>query len=191
MDGARCPLTARGGKIDPADQTWIAGDEEMMRRVMEDPRTTERDWGSVFTPVCTNGRLDLLARLLKAGFRIPAIGLVVSAIFTTDLEGAPPTATGHVHDLSFLANVVIIGPCHGAPVSRLRTPPAVAGVPTHRSDAHIAGRAGIRLPVPYASPRGALWHCEPALRRGALRVDARDFDSVARVGSRAAREKCA
>jgi len=48
-------------------------DDEVMRRLMEDPRATERDWGGLFTSACTNGRRDLLARLLKAGFRVPMV----------------------------------------------------------------------------------------------------------------------
>jgi len=69
----RALLAARGGKLDPADQLWIADDDEVMRRVMEDPRATERDWGGLFTSACTNGRRDLLARLLRAGFRVPRV----------------------------------------------------------------------------------------------------------------------
>jgi ankyrin repeat protein len=69
----RALLMARGGEIEPADQTWIAVDDEVMRQVMQDPRATERNWATLFTSVCTNGRRDLLARLLKAGFRVPMV----------------------------------------------------------------------------------------------------------------------
>jgi ankyrin repeat protein len=69
----RALLTSRGGEIDSADLVWIAGDDEVMRSVTEDPRAAERDWGALLPPVCTNGRRDLLARLLRAGLRVPQV----------------------------------------------------------------------------------------------------------------------
>ncbi len=39
---------------------------------------------------------------------IPSIGLVVSAFFPMDAPESPPTRTGDVHNISFLANVVSI-----------------------------------------------------------------------------------
>ena len=82
----RALLTARGGKIDPADDTWIAADDEVMRRVAEDPRSAERDWGSLFTSVCANGKRDLLARLLRAGFRVPMIVTGCQGYLLDDVE---------------------------------------------------------------------------------------------------------
>ncbi len=37
---------------------------------------------------------------------IPAIGVGVSAMFPTDLLGAPSTRSGEIHDMSFLVNIV-------------------------------------------------------------------------------------
>jgi hypothetical protein len=36
---------------------------------------------------------------------IASVGLLISAIFPTDLEGAPSTRSGDIHDMSFLVNM--------------------------------------------------------------------------------------
>ena len=46
-----------------------------------------------------------VARIGTLLLGIAAIGLVVSAIFPTDLPGTPSTRSGEIHDISFLANV--------------------------------------------------------------------------------------
>ena len=48
-------------------------DDEVIRRVKEDPASAERGCGGVFTAVCTRGKRDLLMRLLDAGIRVPPV----------------------------------------------------------------------------------------------------------------------
>jgi hypothetical protein len=51
------------------------------------------------------GPSSVAARLGTFLLGICSIGLVVSAIFPTDLDGAPSTRTGDIHTISFLVNV--------------------------------------------------------------------------------------
>lgn len=69
----RALLTARGGTLDPYDLVWLDEDDEVIRRVMEDPSSAELGCGGVFTAVCTRGKHDLLLRLLDAGIRVPPV----------------------------------------------------------------------------------------------------------------------
>jgi ankyrin repeat protein len=69
----RALLMARGGTLDPYDLVWMDEDDEVMRRVTEDPNSAELGCGGVFTAVCTRGKRDLLVRLLDAGIRVPAV----------------------------------------------------------------------------------------------------------------------
>ena len=69
----RALLMARGGTLDPYDLVWMDEDDEVMRRVTEDPGSAELGCGGVFTAVCTRGKLDLLMRLLDAGIRVPPV----------------------------------------------------------------------------------------------------------------------
>ena len=69
----RALLMARGGTIDPYDLVWMDEDDEVMRRVKEDPSSAERGCGGIFTAVCTRGKRDLLLRLLNAGIRVPQV----------------------------------------------------------------------------------------------------------------------
>ena len=69
----RALLMARGGTVDPYDLVWMDEDDEVIRRVTEDPSSAERGCGGVFTAVCTRGKRDLLMRLLDAGIRVPAV----------------------------------------------------------------------------------------------------------------------
>lgn len=69
----RALLMARGGMLDPYDLVWLDEDDEVMRRVTEDPGSAELGCGGVFTAVCTRGKRDLLVRLLDAGIRVPTI----------------------------------------------------------------------------------------------------------------------
>jgi ankyrin repeat protein len=66
-------LIAHGGKLDPYDLVWLGDDEEVMRRVKEDPESANAGCGGVFTAVCTRGRRKLLTRLIDAGVRVPKI----------------------------------------------------------------------------------------------------------------------
>jgi ankyrin repeat protein len=69
----RALLMARGGTLDPYDLVWLDEDDEVMRRVTEDPASAELGCGGVFTAVCTRGKRDLLMRLLDAGIRVPPV----------------------------------------------------------------------------------------------------------------------
>ena len=53
--------------------SWLGDDDEVMRRVKEDPESANAGCGGVFTAVCTLGKRDLLVRLLDAGIRVPPV----------------------------------------------------------------------------------------------------------------------
>src|SRR5512135_3669670 len=56
-----------------------------------------------------SGPTSVVARLGIYLLAIPAIGLVISAIFPTDLEDAAvSTRAGYIHDIAFLVNIVSI-----------------------------------------------------------------------------------
>jgi ankyrin repeat protein len=69
----RALLMGRGGTLDPYDLVWLDEDDEVIRRVTEDPDSAEYGCGGVFTAVCTRGKRDLLLRLLDAGIRVPPV----------------------------------------------------------------------------------------------------------------------
>jgi ankyrin repeat protein len=69
----RALLIAHGGKVDPYELVFMDQDDEVMRRVTEDPSSAERGCGGVFTAVCTLGKRELLLRLLDAGIRVPPV----------------------------------------------------------------------------------------------------------------------
>lgn len=52
-----------------------------------------------------SGPRSILARMATVLLAVACVGLLVSAIYPTDLEGAPSTRTGYIHDVSFLVNV--------------------------------------------------------------------------------------
>lgn len=86
---------------------------------------------------------------------IASIGLVVSAIFPTDV--APPsTRTGDIHDISFLVNVTSNNLGNGIPVGVLRQRFALASVQAHVRHADILGGARTCPSVPHVSPRRSL-----------------------------------
>ena len=66
----RALLESHGGGLGPYDTTWIEHDDELLRRVAADPSDTHRV-GAAFT--MSADRPDLLARLLGAGLRMPAV----------------------------------------------------------------------------------------------------------------------
>jgi len=68
----RALLVAHGGALDPYDLVWLDEDDDVMRRVKEDPDSARAGCGGVFTAVCTRGKRDLLRRLLDAGIRCDA-----------------------------------------------------------------------------------------------------------------------
>jgi ankyrin repeat protein len=65
-------LMAHGGRLDPFDLVWLDEDEEVLRRIKEDPASANEGCGGVFTAVCTRGKRDLLRRLLDAGVCVTA-----------------------------------------------------------------------------------------------------------------------
>lgn len=69
----RALLMARGGTLDPYDLVWLDEDDEVIRRVTEDPSSAELGCGGVFTAICTRGKHDLLLCLLDAGIRVPPV----------------------------------------------------------------------------------------------------------------------
>src|SRR5262249_23356918 len=69
----RSLLLAHGGKVDPYELVFMDQDDEVMRRVMEDPSSAERGCGGVFTAVGTHEKRELLLRLLDAGIRVPSV----------------------------------------------------------------------------------------------------------------------
>ena len=67
--------------------------------------------GGCLTLVFGLARSGLKSVLFKIGaglLCVAAIGLLVSALFPTDLEEAPTTRTGNIHTISFLINIVSI-----------------------------------------------------------------------------------
>ena len=66
----RALMIAHGGRIDPFDLVWMNEDDEVMRRVTEDPESAHAGCGGVYTAVVTRGKRALLARLLDAGVKV-------------------------------------------------------------------------------------------------------------------------
>jgi len=66
----RALLESYGGGLGDYDTTWIERDDERLKHVAADPRDTFRI-GAAFT--MSADRPDLLARLLDAGLRMPAV----------------------------------------------------------------------------------------------------------------------
>ena len=52
---------------------WLGEDDEAVRRVTEDPSSANDGCGGVFAAACTQGKRDLVVRLLAAGARAPPI----------------------------------------------------------------------------------------------------------------------
>ena len=64
-------LTQHGGRLDPYDLVWKGWDDEVMRRLTEDPESAHAGCGGVYPAVVTRKRRALLRRLLDAGIRVP------------------------------------------------------------------------------------------------------------------------
>lgn len=67
----RSLLLSHGGTLDCYDLVWLGEDDEVVRRVTEDPRAADAGCGGVFTAAATLGKRDLVVRLLSAGARVP------------------------------------------------------------------------------------------------------------------------
>jgi hypothetical membrane protein len=52
-----------------------------------------------------SGPASLVARFGSVLLGVASLGLLVTAIFPTDLQGAPLTRSGNIHNMSFLVNV--------------------------------------------------------------------------------------
>ena len=63
---------------------------------------------ALFLGLLRHGPRSVVGRIGTFLLIIPAIGVVVSAIFPVDLLGAPDTPTGEIHNISFFVNVVVI-----------------------------------------------------------------------------------
>jgi ankyrin repeat protein len=79
-------LMSHGGRLDPYDLVWMDKDDEVMRRVTEDPSSAERGCGGVFTAVCTRGKRNLLIHLLDAGIRVPPVLTACRGYLLEDAE---------------------------------------------------------------------------------------------------------
>jgi ankyrin repeat protein len=66
----RALMMAHGGRLDPYDLVWMNEDDEVLRRVTEDPESASVGCGGVYTAVVTRGKRDLLVRLLDAGIKV-------------------------------------------------------------------------------------------------------------------------
>jgi len=66
-------LVKHGGTLDPYDLVWKDEDDEVIRRVKEDPKSAELGCGGVFTAVVTREKRELLKRLIDAGIRVPDV----------------------------------------------------------------------------------------------------------------------
>jgi ankyrin repeat protein len=67
----RALLLAHGGTLDAYDLVWLGEDDEVVRRVSQDPRSANAGCGGVFAAAATQGKRDLVVRLLDAGARVP------------------------------------------------------------------------------------------------------------------------
>jgi ankyrin repeat protein len=68
----RALLIGAGGELDPYDLVWMGEDDEVIRRVVEDPSSADAGCGGVFTAAATNGKRELVVRLIAAGARVPS-----------------------------------------------------------------------------------------------------------------------
>jgi ankyrin repeat protein len=82
----RTLLLAHGRALDPYDLVWMGQDNEVIRRVKEDPASAELGCGGVFTAVCTLGNTWLLVRLLGAGIRVPPVLTACRGYLLENLE---------------------------------------------------------------------------------------------------------
>jgi len=69
----RSLLLAHGGTLDAYDLVWLGEDDEVVRRVSEDPNSANAGCGGVFAAACTLRKRELVVRLLEAGARVPPV----------------------------------------------------------------------------------------------------------------------
>jgi ankyrin repeat protein len=80
----RALLMARGGRLDAYDLVWLGEDEEVVRRVREDPECANAGCGGVFAAAAARGKRDLVVRLLDAGARVPPMVTGCRSYFARD-----------------------------------------------------------------------------------------------------------
>jgi ankyrin repeat protein len=69
----RALLMNAGGTLDTYDLMWLDEDDEVLRRVSQDPTSGNSGCGGVLAAACTQGKHALLEKLLKAGVRVPPV----------------------------------------------------------------------------------------------------------------------
>jgi ankyrin repeat protein len=82
----RALLIAHGGTLDTYDLVWLGEDDEVVRRVSADPSSANAGCGGVFAAACTQGKRDLLIRLLDAGARVPSVVTACRSYLLEDPE---------------------------------------------------------------------------------------------------------
>jgi ankyrin repeat protein len=82
----RALLMARGGRLDAYDLVWLGEDDEVVRRIGQDPRSANAGCGGVFAAAATQGKRDLVVRLLDAGARVPATVTACRSYLLSDPE---------------------------------------------------------------------------------------------------------
>lgn len=82
----RALLVAHGGTLDTYDLVWLGEDDEVVRRVSADPSSANAGCGGVFAAACTQGKRDLLIRLLDAGARVPPVVTACRSYLLEDPE---------------------------------------------------------------------------------------------------------
>jgi ankyrin repeat protein len=78
-------LLAAGGTLDTYNLMWLGEDEEVVRRVSEDPCTADARCGGVLAAACKQGKRELLVRLLDAGARVPLVLTECRSYLVSDL----------------------------------------------------------------------------------------------------------
>jgi hypothetical protein len=74
----RAILMAAGGTLDTYDLVWLGEDDEVVRRVAEDPASANSGCGGVFTAAATNGKTGPCRETACSGGRVPGDGHGVS-----------------------------------------------------------------------------------------------------------------
>jgi ankyrin repeat protein len=82
----RALLMACGGRLDAFDLVWLGEDDEVVRRIRQDPSAANSGCGGVFAAAATQGKRDLVVRLLDAGARVPATVTACRSYLLSDPE---------------------------------------------------------------------------------------------------------
>jgi uncharacterized protein len=82
----RALLLARGGALDAHDLVWLGEDDEVVRRVSRDPSAANAGCGGALAAAATQGKRDLVVRLLAAGARVPTTVTACRSYLLSDPE---------------------------------------------------------------------------------------------------------